>query len=290
MGRERLAWKGLTSVVTGASSGIGRELALRLARRGARVALVARRRERLEALADEIRRHGGEALPVACDVASREGVAAAAALIVQALGPIDLLVNNAGVGRHRRFLDWEVSDIERMMAINYLGTVYWTKALLPQMVERRRGWLVFMSSAAGRIGTPDESAYVATKFALAGLAESLGLEVEPLGIHTLTVFPGALRTELLDAESLARMPAVARRMLREPQPLVERILKALESGRREVVYPWTISAGFVVRTLAPGFFRRMLRRTTLGAERPDLPPPREQRPDRSSTDPGGTAR
>lgn len=270
MGRRLESFRGLGTVVTGASSGIGRQLALHLASEGARVALIARRLDRLEALADEIRRAGGEAVPIACDVASRESVTDAAGRAVRTLGPIELLINNAGVGRHLRFLDWEVEDIERTMAVNYFGAVYWTKALLPSMVERKRGWLVFMSSAAGRIGTPDESAYVATKFALAGLAESLGLEVERLGIHTLTIFPGAFRTGLLDASSLARMPAVARRMLRDPQPLVERILKALASGRRELTYPWTISAGVLVRTLAPGFFRRLLRRTTLDAGPRDL--------------------
>src|SRR5690606_21932188 len=113
-------------VVTGASSGIGECLARRLAAGGARVALVARRADRLEALAAEIAGRGGEALVVPCDVGDRAASEGAARLVLERFGAVDLLVNNAGYGHHRRFLDWEVDDIERMMRINYLGAVYWT--------------------------------------------------------------------------------------------------------------------------------------------------------------------
>jgi short-subunit dehydrogenase len=85
--------------------------------------------------------------------------------------------------------------MERMLRVNFLGTLYWTKALLPGMVARRRGWLVFMASVGGKIGVPEESAYAASKFATVGLAEALSLEVEDAGVHVLTVCPGAIRTD-----------------------------------------------------------------------------------------------
>lgn len=258
--------RGRRALVTGASGGIGRALALRLAAEGARVALVARRADALEALAAEVRAAGGEALALPCDVAEREAVAAAAAHVVEAWGGVDLLVNNAGYGHHRRFLEWDLEDMERMLRVNTLGSLYWTKALLPGMVERGEGWIVFVASLAGRIAPPDESAYAASKFALVGLAESLSLEVEDLGVHVLTVCPGVIRTPFFDGEALERMPAAARRQMVEPDGLVEAILGALRSGRRELTYPRMLAGAYAVRALFPRFFRWGVKRT---AQRPD---------------------
>jgi short-subunit dehydrogenase len=257
--------RGIAALVTGASSGIGRALALRLAREGARVALVARSRDRLEALASEIRAASGDALVLPCDVADRGQAEAACGRALAELGGVDLLVNNAGYGRHRRFLDWEVDDIERMMRVNYLGSVHFTKALLPGMVERGRGWLVFVASVAGRIASPDESAYAASKFAMLGLAQALSLEVEDAGVHVLSVCPGVIRTPFFDAEALERMPPVALRSMRDPEGLVDAVMKALARGRRELTYPRGIAAGYLAQALAPGFTRRQVKRTTLEA-------------------------
>ncbi|MBW2234901.1 MAG: SDR family NAD(P)-dependent oxidoreductase [Deltaproteobacteria bacterium] len=258
--------RGRRALVTGASGGIGRALALRLAAEGARVVLVARRADALEALAAEVRAAGGEALALPCDVAEREAVAAAAAHVVEVWGGVDLLVNNAGYGHHRRFLEWDLEDMERMLRVNTLGSLYWTKALLPGMVERGEGWIVFVASLAGRIAPPDESAYAASKFALVGLAESLSLEVEDLGVHVLTVCPGVIRTPFFDREALERMPAAARRQMVEPDGLVEAILGALRSGRRELTYPRMLAGAYAVRALFPRFFRWGVKRT---AKRPD---------------------
>jgi len=259
------SYHGLNAVVTGASSGIGRLLALRFAREGARVALVARRVAELEGVAGEIRAAGGEALVLPCDVAERGAVFATAAAAQERLGPIDLLVNNAGYGHHRPFLDWDLDDMERIMRVNFLGSLYWTKALLPQMVERRSGWLVFIASVAGKIGVPDESAYAATKFATVGLAEALSIEVEDAGVHVLTVCPGTIRTPFFDAEALARMPPVAKRSMVDPEPLVEAIVKALAAGKYELTFPRFIAAAYLTKAVAPGFLRRNVKRTTVDA-------------------------
>ena len=255
----------LTAVVTGASSGIGRALALRLAREGARVALVARREAELEAVAAEIARAGGEALVLPCDVSDRAQVFAAAERAVQHFGQIDLLVNNAGYGHHRRFLDWDVDDMERVMRVNYLGALYWTKALLPQMVERRSGWIVLMASLAGRIGVPEESAYVASKFALVGLGEALSIELEDDGVHVLTVCPAIARTEFFDDEALTRMPPVSKRSMIEPEVLVDAVIKALAQGKHQITVPGRLAAAYIVKALAPGFLRRSVKRNTIEA-------------------------
>ena len=257
-----------TAVVTGASSGIGRLIALRLAREGAAVGLVARRRAELDRVADEIRAAGGTAVVLPCDVAERRDVEAAAAEALAQLGSVDLLVNNAGYGHHRRFLDWSVEDIERMMRVNYLGTVYWTKALLPQMVERRKGCLVFIASVAGKLGVPDETAYAASKFAMVGLAEALSLEVEDQGVHVLTVCPGAIRTDFFDAEALERMPPVSRDTMVDPEPLVDAIFDALAKRKRELTFPRFIRTGYIVRAIAPELMRRNTKRRTIDAMPP----------------------
>lgn len=259
--------RGLNAVVTGASSGIGRVLAERLARDGARVALVARREAELQGVAAAIRAGGGEAVVLPCDVADRAQVFAARERAEASLGPIDLLVNNAGYGHHRPFLEWDLEDMERMMRVNFFGTLYWTKAVLPEMVARRRGWLVFMASVAGKIGVPDESAYAATKFATVGFAEALSLEVEDAGVHVLIVCPGTIDTPFFDAEALARMPPVARRGMVSAEALVTAIMHALAAGKHELTYPRAIAAGYVTKALAPGLMRRGIRRSTLDATR-----------------------
>lgn len=257
-------YNGLTALVTGASSGIGKLLALRFAREGANVVLVARRAKELEAVAEEVERMGRKSLVLPCDVAQRDRVFAAAEEALARFGSVDVLVNNAGYGHHRPFLGWDLDDMERMMSVNYLGALYWTKALLPRMVEERRGWIVFIASVAGKIGVPEESAYAASKFAMVGLAEALSIEVEDAGVHVLTVCPGTIRTDFFDEEALARMPEVARRSMIQPQKVVDAILDALARGRHEVTVPRSIAAGYVVRALAPEFMRRQVKRTTIG--------------------------
>jgi short-subunit dehydrogenase len=261
------SFEGLNTLVTGASSGIGRLLALRLGRAGARVALVARRRAVLEDVAGEISSSGGYALVVPCDVGEPAQVLAAAERAVDALGPIELLVNNAGYGRRRRFLDWELADMERMFRVNFLGALGFTRALTPGMAAAGRGWVVFISSVAGRIATPGESAYSASKFAMTGLASALSLEVEDAGVHVLTVYPGAIRTPFFDGEALARMPAAARRWMAEPGPLVDAIFAALRAGRRELTFPRWMAVAYAVQALLPGAFLRQLKRSTLPALR-----------------------
>jgi short-subunit dehydrogenase len=258
-------FRGRAALVTGASSGIGRALALRLAGLGMRVALVARRRAVLDALAAEIEAGGGAACALPCDVEDAAAVEAAARAAVDRFGAVDLLVNNAGYGHHRPFLRWDLADMERMMRVNYLGALRFTKALLPGMVERARGGIVFVASVAGKIALPEESAYTASKFALIGLAQALSLEVEDAGVHVLVVCPGAIRTPFFDAEALERMPPATRRSMAEVDGLVDAVVDAIARGKRELTYPRSISAAYLVQAIAPGFMRRQVKRSTLGA-------------------------
>jgi short-subunit dehydrogenase len=256
-------YAGTVGVVTGASSGIGAQLARDLAARGMRVALLARRLDRLRGLAGEIGGAGGEAWPVECDVADRASVEAAVAAIVARTGRVDLLVNNAGYGRHVLFKDHDVADIERMIQTNLLGPIYTTKAVLPAMRARARGWIVNVSSVAGKLGQPDEAVYSATKFAIAGLSEGLAYEVAPLGIHVMTVYPALVRTEMFTPEVLERMPPRALRTFIETPEFSRQVLRALERGQHEVTVPRYVGIAYAIRALFPAFHRRMTARLRL---------------------------
>jgi short-subunit dehydrogenase len=255
--RDRVA------VVTGASSGIGEQLARDLAARGAHVALLARRLDRLETLADELSRRGVTALPIACDVSDRASVDAAVATVEQRMGHVDLLVNNAGYVTHALFKDHDVADIERMVRTNFLSMVYTIKAVLPGMRARRTGWIVNLSSVAGRLGQPDEAAYSATKFAVAGFSEGISYELEPLGIHVMTVYPALVRTEMFTDAVLARMPERAKRTFVEPPVFTAAVLRALARGAYEVTVPTYVNIAYVMRAVFPAWHRRITARLRL---------------------------
>jgi short-subunit dehydrogenase len=256
-------YRDTVGIVTGASSGIGAQLARDVAARGMRVALLARRVERLEALAAEIGRAGGEALPLACDVAEQAEVDAAVGQVLARWGRVDLLVNNAAFNHHVLFKDHDVADIERMTRTNWLGVVYMTKAVLPAMRKRARGWIVNLSSVAGRLGQPDEVAYSATKFAVAGFSEGLSYELAPLGIHVMVVYPALVRTEMFTPEVMARMPRSAHRTFIDAPEFSQAVLRALGRGRFEVTVPRYVGLGYLVRLILPGVHRRMLARMRL---------------------------
>ena len=133
------------------------------------------------------------------------------------------------------------------------------------MVENGRGWLVFMASVAGKLGVPEESAYTASKFALVGLAEALSMELEDRGVHVLTVCPGTIDTPFFDEEAQGRMPAVSRRMMIQPDRVVDATIGALKQGKHEITVPRFIGVGYIVRALAPGFMRRSTKNTVLGS-------------------------
>jgi short-subunit dehydrogenase len=254
-----------TAVVTGASSGIGAEFGRQLACRGARVALVARRLDRLGHLAEEIAKVGGESSVHVCDVSQRAAVEATCRDVVQKWGGVDLLINNAGYGRHILVKDHDVDDIERMMQTNYMGAVYWMKNVLPIMRTRRQGWIINISSLAGAMPQPDEAAYSATKFALSALSEALAYEVAPLGIHVMVVHPALVRTEMLTPAVMARLPRAAANSVIEPDAFVTATLRALGRGELSITIPRRFRAVTLLRALSPRFIGGALARIKLRA-------------------------
>jgi len=189
-------------VVTGASSGIGRETALLFARLGARVALVARRRELLEAVANEARAAGGRAMVASADVGDARAARAAIGRVRRAWGRIDVLVNNAGVLRPAPVARIKAGDLEAMLRVNLFGPLFVTQAALPTLLRHRGGSVVNVASLAGRRGITPLGGYCATKFALVGLTEALRTEVAPDVLHVGVVLPGVVETPMVHGEQV----------------------------------------------------------------------------------------
>jgi short-subunit dehydrogenase len=182
------------ALVTGASRGLGRHVALALGRRGVKVGLCARTAGDLERLAAEIRAAGGAAQAAPADVARCSEVEGAAARVREALGPIDLLINNAGVGWYKPFVEWTQEEIERALDVNLKGTVWATRAVLPGMLERGRGQIVNIASDLGRRILPNMAVYAAAKHGVVGFAGSLLREVKGRGVKVMTLTPGIIDT------------------------------------------------------------------------------------------------
>ncbi len=186
--------EGRTAIITGASSGIGRETARELARRGASVVLAARNRERLDEVAADLSPLPGRCLVVPTDVTDRLAVAALVRRTVEEFGAIDILVNNAGVGLFAPVVGGSLDNMHHLFNVNFWGAVHCTQAAVPYMKAQRRGQVVNVSSVAGRIAAPYMGIYCATKFALAALSDALRVELAGSGVSVTTVFPGLTET------------------------------------------------------------------------------------------------
>ena len=183
------------TIVTGASSGFGAATARLFAAEGAKTVLAARRIQRLEALAEEIRSAGGEALPIACDVTVQEQIDNLVKATLDAYGRIDILVNNAGIGRLNWLDELSPDDISREVDVDLKGAILMARAVLPSMLAQRSGHIINMVSVVGWVAPPLATVYSATKFGLRGFTEGLRREVAPFGIHVSAIYPAGARTE-----------------------------------------------------------------------------------------------
>jgi short-subunit dehydrogenase len=249
-------------LITGASSGIGEALALEVASQGAQVALLARRVERLETLAEEIRRRGGRALVLAADVTRDGDLEAAVARTVAEYGRLDVAVANAGFGVNGPMARLALDDYRRQMETNFFGVLRTVYATVGELA-RTRGVLALIGSVSGYLGMPGTSAYAASKFAVRGLAESISHELRPLGVTVTQINPGFIESEIRLVDNQGQVTDA-----RDPIPAwlvmprataARRIARAIAGRRRELVLTGHGKAGVLVARHAPWLLHAGLR-------------------------------
>jgi 3-oxoacyl-[acyl-carrier protein] reductase len=221
-----------TALVTGATEGIGRAIALALAGAGYRVGACARTGSKVDALVAELRAAGAEASGRAADVSNPKDVEALVAQVDADLGPVDVLVNNAGIMRIRPFADLTLDDWDATMATNVRGLFVMTRAVLAGMRQRRHGAIVNIASLAGKNGFVGGAAYTASKHAVLGFARSLMLEVRKDDIRVITICPGSVDTKLLKKE-----PSMygENRKIMAPEDVADVVLASLSLPPRALV-------------------------------------------------------
>ena len=223
---------GKTALVTGAGKGIGKAIAIALAQEGAHVGLIARTEKDLLAVAEEIKVLGVKVFIATADMADRFAVEAAIDTIQNELGSIDILINNAGTAAFGKFLELEPEVWENMIKVNLFGVYYATRAVLPQMIERKTGDIINISSTAGKTGNALTSAYSASKFGVFGLSESLMQEVRKHNIRVTALAPSTVVTELANSANL--ITGDPERVM-HPEDFAEFVIAQLKLNRRVFV-------------------------------------------------------
>jgi short-subunit dehydrogenase len=222
-------------MITGASSGIGRGLAVELARGGAKVGLVARRAEVVQEVVREIEGVGSQAIALPADVQDADSLSAAANKLHSEFGPVDILIANAGIGPTRDAADISAAEIAGVINVNVIGAANSVAAVIPGMVARGSGQLVVISSLAAYRGLPKSAAYCASKAAVSAFFESLRLDLEPRGIDVTIIHPGFIKTPLTAGRD-AQMP-----FLMELDYAVKKMARAIEKRRKRYSFPWQLA-------------------------------------------------
>ncbi|MET4142460.1 3-ketoacyl-ACP reductase [Pedobacter sp. UYP1] len=224
--------QGKNALITGAGKGIGRALAIALAQEGVNVGLVARTEADLKNVAEELKAFNIHIAIATADVASIDSVNAAVAKVKTELGVIDILINNAGISSFGSFMELEPARWEEIVKVNLFGAYYVTRAVLPEMIDRKTGDIVNISSTAGQRGAAVTSAYSASKFALIGLSESLMQEVRKHNIRVTTLTPSTVATDM--AKDLKLTDGNPDKVM-QPEDLAELVVSQLKLNRRVFV-------------------------------------------------------
>lgn len=249
---------GARIILTGAGSGIGRSLALELARRGSFMVLVGRNQERLSEVAQMAQEAGGRALPFAFDVTDCHGHERVAAFAVEKLGGVDILINNAGISSFQEFARQDPADIDRLIRTNVTGPLLLTRAVLPLMLGEGHGRIVNVGSAFGSIAFAHWAAYSASKFALRGFSEALRRELDGSGVGVTYVAPRATRTPL-NSDAVYELSKKTGMNMDSPETVALAIVRAIESGRDEHAIGGPERFFAKVNALFPGIVNSALR-------------------------------
>lgn len=245
---------GKIAIITGASSGIGRATALLFAKAGVCLALAARREAALQELAAEIQKMGGKALIFPIDVTQREQVEAMTRQVLSQWGRVDILIANAGEYIRGPIVDLDPADLQRSLDINYFGGVYCIKAVLPDMLARKSGHIVAVTSMDGKIGLPPDAPYVSAKFALTGFLEVLRQEVSDHGIVVTNVLPGRVDTVMIEQ---LRFSWVSPKI--SPETVARSVVDAIRKRKAIVIVPPQAKLLYYINVFAPRLSDRLSR-------------------------------
>jgi short-subunit dehydrogenase len=241
---------GAKILVTGASSGIGEALAPQLAARGATVGVVARRKDRLEAVVEACRAHTSESRLWAADLGDLDRAEQVAREAWEAFGGLDCLVNNAAIPKRTPVPRLTAEDVDHVMRVNFTSPVRMTLALLPRMLERGRGLIVNVSSMGGRLGIVHEAAYCASKFALCGWSEVMRIDLAGTGVDVKLVLPGPIETEIWDQPG--NDPALFDGPFVPAAECAASIVDAIEDDGFEYYAPPAFPGGLLQRDIVTG--------------------------------------
>lgn len=247
-------------VITGGSSGIGEEVAIRVAKLGARPILIARSEEKLK----EISQFIVENLQVDClyyplDISDRGEVEKTFADLLEKVGHVDILLNNAGFGIFDAFVDADLDDLERMFQVNVIGLMACTKAVLPSMLERNRGHIINVASQAGKLATPKSSGYSASKHAVLGFTNSLRMELAKTNIYVSSVNPGPIETNFFQiADKSGNYVNNVKKYMLKADYVAEKIVQLMEHPKRELNLPRWMNMGSTLYHLFPSIADKLV--------------------------------
>ncbi len=258
----KFSMKDQSVIITGASSGIGKELALRYAKEGAWLTLAARNEEKLEEVAESCRNAGGKAVAVPTDVSDADQCERLIDICVNDYGKIDVLVNNAGITMWSYFDKVkDLSVLEKVMQVNYFGSVYCTHYALP-LLKESKGRIVGVSSLTGKTGIPTRSGYGASKHAMAGFFDTLRIELKKTGVSVTMIYPGFVSTEVReramggDGKPIKKSPVKENKVM-TVEKCVDLMISAIASRKRELVMTFRGKLGMWLKLILPGLVDRI---------------------------------
>jgi short-subunit dehydrogenase len=259
-------FKNKVVLITGASSGIGKQTAIEFAKLGSNIILVARRKDKLEQVENELKQFNVNTLVCTCDVSKKDQVEKMSKIVLEKFNSIDILVNNAGFAIYGSVSDLSIDEIESQMETNYFGMIYCVKNFLPLMLKKKSGHIVNVASVGASFSVPGVSSYCATKFAMLGFSEGLKHELYGTGVGLTVVSPIMVRTPLFEHPSFTNFSKFSTGVSLSSETVAKTIIKASNSSRLEIVVPSVARAviwfkqtfPFLINPIVGRIFRKQL--------------------------------
>jgi short-subunit dehydrogenase len=250
-------FKNKVVLITGASSGIGKQTAIEFAKLGSSIILVARRKNKLEEVENQLKQFNVTTLVCTCDVSKKDQVEKMSKIVLEKFSSIDILVNNAGFAIYGSVHDLSINDRESQMETNYFGMIYCTKNFLPSMLEKKSGHIVNVASVAASFGLPGIASYCASKFAMLGFSEGLKHELSGTGVGITVVSPIMVKTDFFEHPSFEKMPKYSPTSLNS-KTVAKAIVKASNSSRLEIITPSIVRIAVWLKHTFPYFINPIL--------------------------------